>query len=385
MKRLKKMYLLRGPKAQNLLQTISRVNRPYKSPTGKIYQYGYIVDFVDIEKEFNNTLDAYIKELEDDINTEGDDPVSLSGLVVDKENIKAKFDKLCQELKKFIPVDNIEQFTTMMNFYNKEALLKIRKYLISVKECSIEFKLSKADEYSKLIDDDKVNKYLKTVNDRISFINLHNNPINTLDIMNNDEVISVIYEFIKTKVTVIDLSKLTLNDEEYQKVVKTITDLQNEVKKNKNKKDIKIQKLEDLIKKIFERLQMGEFESIDDLSEELRKAYEEAKKINEENQRLSETYGGSFAFVKTLSDAVVETNIDRSDIEKLLIVVYSNIKDGIYDDALKQQGKLGFVTTTKSKVTAQLVRDGLYNKVKDGYTRVLEMLYVNLLLYKESI
>lgn len=70
-KRLKKMYLLRGPKAQSLLQTISRVNRPYKSPTGKVYQYGYIVDFIDIEAEYNNTLDAYIKELEDDVNTEG--------------------------------------------------------------------------------------------------------------------------------------------------------------------------------------------------------------------------------------------------------------------------------------------------------------------------
>ena len=118
---------------------------------------------------------------------------------------------------------------------------------------------------------------------------------------------------------------------------------------------------------------------------ELAKAYEEAKRINEENQRLSETYGGSFAFVKTLSDAVIETNIDRSDIEKLLVIVYSSIKDSIYDDALKQQGKTGFVTTTKTKVTAQLVKNGLYKKVKDGYTDILEMLYINLLLYKESI
>lgn len=98
-------------------------------------------------------------------------------------------------------------------------------------------------------------------------------------------------------------------------VAKVVTELQNEVKKNQNKKDIKIQKLEDLVKEIFRKLEMNEFESIDDLSEELRKAYEEAKRINEENQRLSETYGGSFAFVKTLSDAVIETNIDRSDIE----------------------------------------------------------------------
>ncbi len=79
-KRLKKMYLLRGPHAQSLLQTISRVNRPYKSPNGKVYQYGYIVDFVDIEKEYNSTLNAYIKELEEDMNSGSDDEVSLSGL-----------------------------------------------------------------------------------------------------------------------------------------------------------------------------------------------------------------------------------------------------------------------------------------------------------------
>ncbi len=201
------MYLLRGPKAQNLLQTISRVNRPYKSPTGKIYQYGYIVDFVDIEEEYNNTLDAYIKELEEDMGGEEGDGGSLSGLVVDKEDIKKKFDKLVLELKRFIKQDNIELFVDDMQYYNKEALYKIRKLLTAVKECSIEFKLSRADEYSVLIDDDRVEKYRRAVNDRISFINLHSSPINTLDIMNNEEVIKVIYEFIKTKVSVMDLSK----------------------------------------------------------------------------------------------------------------------------------------------------------------------------------
>ena len=384
-KRLKKMYLLRGPKAQSLLQTISRVNRPYKSPSGKIYQYGYIVDFIDIEQEYNNTLNAYIKELEDDINIEDGDSISLSGLIVDKENIKAKFDGYCEELKDFIKSDNLEKFTDMMGYYNKEALLKIRKLLICVKECSIEFKLSRADEYSKLINDDRVNKYLKTVNDRISFINLSTNAIETLDIMNNDEVVNVVYEFIKTRVSVIDLSKLTIGGKQYKDVAIVINKLQNEIKKNKNKKDIKLQKLEDLIKDIFRRLEMDEFTSIDELSDELQKAYEEAKSINEENERLSKTYGGSFAFVKTLSDTVIDTNIDRSDIEKFLGAVYNAIKDTIFDDALKAQGKLNFVTTTKSKVTVDLLKNGLYKKVKSNYDDILEMLYVNLLLYKENI
>ena len=384
-KRLKKMYLLRGPHAQSLLQTISRVNRPYKSPTGKVYQYGYIVDFVDIEKEYNNTLDAYIKELEADMNEDGDDEVSLSGLIVDKEDIKKKLDKIVAELKKFIPVDNIETFVNMMQYFNKDALLKIRKLLTEVKNCSVEFKLSRAEEYSKLIDDDKVNKYLKTVNDRISFINLSSKVIDTLDIMNNEEVINVVYEFIKTKITVLDLSKFMPNSEDFNKVKDVITELQKEIQKNKNKKDIKIQKLEELLKDIFNKLQMLEYDNIDELSEDLKKALEDAKRINEENDRLSQAYGGSFAFVKTLSDAVIETNIDRSDIESFLKVVYENIKDTIYDDALIIQGKKGFVDATKSKITVTLIKEKLFKKIKGSYDEILGMLYVNLLLYKESI
>ena len=384
-KRLKKMYLLRGPRAQSLLQTISRVNRPYKSPNGKVYKYGYIVDFVDIEKEYNNTLDSYIKELEADANIDGEDGVSLSGLIVDKEDIKKKFDKIIKELKVFISEDNIELFVQKMEYYNKDALLKIRKLLQGIKDCSIEFKLSRATEYSKLIDDDKVNKYLKAVNDRIAFVNLTSKTIDTLDIMNNDEVIKVIYEFIKTRIIVLDLSKFALTDDDLEKVKEPLVKLQEEIKNNKNKKDIKIQKLEDLVKKIFEKLKMFEYESIDELSEELRKAYEEAKKINEENERLAEMYGGSFAFVKTLSDSVVETNIDRSNIEKLLKIVYDNIKNAIYDDALILQGKKGFVDSVKAKVTKILLKEGLYKYIKESYDDILAMLYVNLLLYKESL
>ena len=52
-RRLKKMYLLRNAKEHNLLQTISRVNRPYKNPQGKTYEFGYIVDFVDISEEYD--------------------------------------------------------------------------------------------------------------------------------------------------------------------------------------------------------------------------------------------------------------------------------------------------------------------------------------------
>lgn len=108
-KRLKKMYLLRGPHAQSLLQTISRVNRPYKSPTGKVYKYGYIVDFVDIEQEYENTIGDYIKELEADMNENGENEGSLAGLVIDKEDINKKYHKLTDELDSMIDTSNLEK------------------------------------------------------------------------------------------------------------------------------------------------------------------------------------------------------------------------------------------------------------------------------------
>ncbi len=46
-KRLKKLYLARVVKDHNLLQTLTRVNRPYKN-----YKYGFVVDFADISAQF---------------------------------------------------------------------------------------------------------------------------------------------------------------------------------------------------------------------------------------------------------------------------------------------------------------------------------------------
>ena len=385
-KRLKKMYLLRGPHAQSLLQTISRVNRPYKNPDGKIYRYGYIVDFVDIEKEYNHTLDAYIKELEQDMKEDGDDECSLTGLIVDKENIKKKFDKVVEELKQYILEDNLETFNNHLDLFEKETLYRIRKLLIEVKNCSNEFKLSRADEYSKLIDDNKVQRYLRIVNYRINFINIKTNVINALEIMNNEQVVQVIYDFIKTKVIILDLSKFVPSgDENLKNVESLINELTTEIKNNKNKRDIKVQKLNELLKDIFNKLEFKSYSDINELEDELKNIIEEAKKINEENERLAKAYGGNFAFVKTLSDATVQTTIDRSKIEEFLKIVYENMKDTLNDDVLVMIGKQGFINAIKEKITKILLKQKLYSLFKEYYEDILEILYSNLMIYKENI
>ena len=48
--RLKKIYFTRVIKAHNLLQALTRVNRPYNK-----FKFGYVVDFADIHEEFKKT------------------------------------------------------------------------------------------------------------------------------------------------------------------------------------------------------------------------------------------------------------------------------------------------------------------------------------------
>ncbi len=77
--RLKKLYLGREIKSHNLLQALTRVNRTY----GK-HRFGYVVDFVDIRRQFDLTNQAYLQELNDEL---GDEAEHYSHLFKSSEEI----------------------------------------------------------------------------------------------------------------------------------------------------------------------------------------------------------------------------------------------------------------------------------------------------------
>lgn len=381
-KRLKKMYLLRGPHAQSLLQTISRVNRPYKSPNGKVYKYGYIVDFVDIEQEYDKTIEAYIKELEADLNDNGEDEGSLDGLVVDKEDINRKYHKYEEELEDIISTDNLERFSKQLTLYNKETLLKIRRLLNGIKECQTEFILSRAMDYAAQIDSDKIKKLLKSTQERIDFMNLSSNTVSMMDVISNDEVVEILYEFIKVKITIMDLGQITQDNPQFKRFSEVVKDIQNEIKKNKNKGDIKIKKLDELLQKIFNDLSISDLGDLDSITDELLEALERARNINYENERLSKIYGGNYAFVKTYQDAIETYPADKSEIERTLVIIYEVIEDVLDKEVVIVQGRKNFADSVKSKATKLLLKEKLYTKVKGFYAQLLNELYTNIQLFK---
>ena len=383
-KRLKKMYLLRGPHAQSLLQTISRVNRPYKSPNGKIYRYGYIVDFVDIEQEYNNTIEAYIKELEADMNDNGENEGSLTGLVIGIDDINKKYQKYLADLTDIVEIDNLEKFSKQLTRFNKDTLLKIRRLLNGIRDCETEFIISRVkDEYISSEESEKYKKLRRATQERIDFMNLSSDTVGMMDVISNDEVVEILYDFIKTKISILDLSKLNIEDDpRIKEFVDTAIKVQNTIKNNKNKDDIQVRKLNELLEEVFNKLNISDLDNMDELTEQLKEALKKSNEINEKNDQLSNLYGGNFAFVKTYQDLTENEATDDSIIQRVLKIIYEEIGVFFNREIFLVQGRKNFVDTIKQKITIKLFQEGLYGKISDIYDKMLNDLYKNIQLYK---
>ena len=390
--RLKKMYLLRNAKEHTLLQTISRVNRPYKSPTGKTYQYGYIVDFVDISKEYDRTIAMYLKEIEDDFGEAGEEG-TLTGLIIGPDDINEKYHKYVKELDSMIDTVNLERFSKQLTFMKKDALLTIRRLLNGIKNCHTEFKLSRAEEYAAQIDIDHIKKLLKAVQSRIDFVNLTSTPTTIMSVISKKEIVEILYEFLKTKIEVLNMSELTetmekfVNSEKYRKMKELVEKVQGEIKRNRNRNQIEMVKLDELLQKLFEMLDIN---NLDTINEELRKIFEEIRRINEENERLSARYGGSYAFVKTYTDAIdMHPEFNREDIAKVMDIVYDAVKEIRSSNILILQGRESFVSNIKTKTVTKLVKtklesgSNLYKELKliDWYDDILTETYANMKIF----
>ena len=168
--RLKKLYLGRMIKAHNLLQTLTRVNRPYKD-----FRMGYIVDFANISREFDKTNHAYFEELNQEYNkdTTDEELQNIYGsLFVPSAEIEASLKKAEIVLAEYT-TDNLEQFSQEVNETpEKKDLLELAKTLKELKQY---YNISRLMGYTDLTDQIRnldVAKLLTVVTNRIATLNL---------------------------------------------------------------------------------------------------------------------------------------------------------------------------------------------------------------------
>ena len=204
-----------------------------------------------------------------------------------------------------------------------------------------------------------------------------------MDVISDKEIVEILYEFIKVKISILDLGKLAEDDPDVKDFTDTVKEVQHEIKNNKNKGDIKIMKLDELLQQIFDKLSISDLSDISELTKELRDALQRAREINAENDRLAALYGNNYAFVKTYQDACANfTGASASEIETTLHLVYEAVKDNLDREVIIVQGRKNFIDEIKKAVTKPLLKEKLYSKVKGFYDKLLNELYTNVQLFK---
>ena len=172
--RLKRLYFGRKIKDHNLLQAITRVNRPYKN-----MRYGFLVDFADIKKNFEETNEAYLRELNrfNNPNEVGQENITdtFKEVLEKSDEIIAAMREINEKLFEY-DTQNTENFCTQISDEtDKEKLIELRHVLENAKNMGNlvrTFGTAELQEKFAKIDLPKIPEMLSEVNRAIDMIHL---------------------------------------------------------------------------------------------------------------------------------------------------------------------------------------------------------------------
>lgn len=276
-KRLKKLYLARVIQDHNLLQTLTRVNRPYKN-----YQYGYVVDFADISKAFDRTNKLYFDELQDQL---GDEMEMYSYLFKTEEEILQEIKEIKETLFHY-DTQNRELFSQQIQqITDKKELLHLIKALRTAKELKNIIAVNNYEALDGIADFEIWNRLLIEAQgrlDNLNFVESIGNEETSKNLLNT-ALEDIIFQFIK-----VDESELVLADEFKDILRKTRESLQN----NFDQHDPQFVSLREELERIFKKKNLSEITQADMIANMhlLQKIYDQAKELNRKNALLKAKY-----------------------------------------------------------------------------------------------
>lgn len=298
--RLKRLYLHRVVKDHNLLQTLTRVNRPYKE-----FRYGFVVDFADIRYEFDKTNAAYFQELQDEI---GDEWEQYSNLFKSTEEIEAEIADIEDKLFRF-DTKNAELFSEQINQIDtKSEILDIKRALENAKTLGNLIKLYGHEELAERLDFSKLNTLLIEVSNRLALINQRDALENQEDNSNliNMAIEEVVFAFRKVSE---DELQLGLVDDFKEQVRKTREAMQS----NFDHKDPVYISLYEELERIFKKKKLTEMttEDIEGNIVLLRSIYDRITEQNRRDNLLRAKYENDVKFAR-IHKRILEGNASRN-------------------------------------------------------------------------
>ena len=322
--RLKKLYLGRVIKKHNLLQALTRVNRPYKN-----FKYGYVVDFADIKKEFDATNKAYFDELQNEL---GDELKNFSNLFKSKEEIEKDIEKI-KDILFYFDTNNAENFSKQISqIYDPKEIQSIKKALTDSKDLYNLIRLFGHYEILEKLDFKKLGQLYREVSNHLELINLKNNLENNTDTSNllNLALEDVLFMFKKVKE-----EELVLAD----KYKNTLRKTREALARNIDQNDPKFISLREELERIFKKKNLNDIsqKEMNENIEFLNKIYNKVDKLNRENNFLASKYNNDEKFARIHKRIMSSEKLKEND--RQIHSALSGVKI-IADEALMQNNLL---------------------------------------------
>lgn len=348
---LKRLYIHRELKDHNLLQALARVNRPYNNMS-----FGYLIDFVGIQENFDKTTGDYLKELNRFNQSGANSDSNIKDIFADRKTLEEDIKNAYDDLFNY-PIDDIEGMTSaIVSMSEMNELVKVSRAINTLKERYNLIRTSNDEKILSLkekIDIEKIHKISSMLHQKAKHLHALKNinePKNPNDLIVLEDLIALLDFKIEFK----ERKELRFKEQEEisakQKQVKEI------LEKIPDQQDKEIQKIsKELSKLIQEPLTNHNFDGI---SHSYSVIISQLKQHKEQTTNLLSKYDNDLSYVithKRLHDRLMEKNISKG-----IFTLLSALKKALDERISKRQEILNEETTLKTAIKVEL-RDA-FNK-----------------------
>ncbi len=328
---LKRLYIHRELKDHNLLQALARVNRPYNNMS-----FGYLIDFVGIQENFDKTTDDYLKELNRFNQNDSNSDSNIKDIFADRALLEKDIKNAYNDLFDY-PIDNIEDMTNAINRISEiNELLKVSHAINTLKERYNLIRTSNDEKILSLkekIDIEKIHKISSMLTQKAKQLYALKN-INELKNPNDLIVLEDLIALLDFKIEFKESKELHFKESEeittQQKQIKEI------LEKIPDQKDKEIQKIYKDFSKLLQTPTTSQ--NFDGISHSYSAIISQLKQHEEQTTHLLNKYDNDLAYVIThkrlherLHKRFIEENIsDQVGIFTLLSSLKSAIDERIY-------------------------------------------------------
>ncbi|MGL2690619.1 type I restriction endonuclease [Helicobacter pylori] len=342
---LKRLYIHRELKDHNLLQALARVNRSYNNMS-----FGYLIDFVGIQENFDKTTDDYLKELNQFNQSDSNIKDNLKDMFADREVLEKDIKNAYDDLFNY-PIDDVEDMTSaIVSISEMNELLKVSRAINTLK---INYNLIRTSSDEKIlslkekIDIEKISKISSMLGKKAK--QLHalkniNEPKNPNDLIILEDLIALLdfkIEFKESK---------ELRFKEKEEISAKYKQAKEMLEKIPDKQDKEVQKISKELSKLLQEPLTND--NFDGISHSYSAIISQLKQYKEQTTHLLNKYNNDRAYVithKRLHNRLMEENISKG-----IFTLLNALKKALDARIFKRQEILNEETTLKTAIKAEL-------------------------------